>query len=88
MSRDCPIPDRTSQEARLLKSTTTKIRKTEWLSSSSPNERRTISKSSTIKIQKERARSPAGKSGATKVFYKYAPRENNQRTSVVEAAAI
>jgi hypothetical protein len=70
------------------KSTTTKIRKTEWLSSSSPNERRTISKSSTTKIQKERARSPAGKSGATKVFYKYAPRENNQRIGVVEAAAI
>jgi hypothetical protein len=72
----------------IIKSTTTKIRKTEWLSSSSPNERRTISKSSTTKIQKERARSPAGKSGATKVFYKYAPRENNQRIGVVEAAAI
>ena len=54
MSKDCPIPDRTSQEARPLKSTTTKIQKTKWLSSSSPNERRTISKSSTTKILKEK----------------------------------
>ena len=149
MSRGCPTPDNTSQEARLPKSSTTKdskqngrsVRrptnagpspkallqkiqnrmagqfvaqrmpdhhqklfykryKTEWPVSSSPNECRIITKSSTTKDSKQNGPSvrrptnagPAPKryyknsnkrtcslsqrAGATKVFYKYATREN------------